>query len=51
MSTNETPIDERAGEAATYDVTAVEDKWLQVWKDLDPFRADDDSPRGRSATR
>ncbi len=33
------------GEAATYDVTAVEEKWLQVWKDLDPFRADDDSPR------
>jgi leucyl-tRNA synthetase len=40
MSTNETPA-EATGEAATYDVTAVEDKWLQVWKDLDPFRADD----------
>jgi leucyl-tRNA synthetase len=32
-------------EAATYDVTAVETKWQQVWKDLDPFRADDDSAR------
>ena len=28
-----------------YDPTAVEAKWQQVWADLDPFRADDDSPR------
>src|SRR5690349_15538252 len=42
-----TPMSEAADaqEAATYDVTAVEEKWLRVWKDLDPFRADDDSPR------
>ena len=34
-----------ADEPATYDVRAVEDKWLPVWHDLDPFRADDASPR------
>src|SRR5688500_20320870 len=27
--------------AATYDVHAVEEKWLPVWEGLDPFRADD----------
>ncbi|HYF72486.1 MAG TPA: class I tRNA ligase family protein, partial [Nocardioides sp.] len=32
-------------EAAAYDVRAVQDKWLPVWERLDPFRADDDSPR------
>ena len=30
-----------ADEPATYDVRAVEDKWLPVWAELDPFRADD----------
>ena len=30
---------------ATYDVHAVEEKWQKVWEKLDPFRADDDSPR------
>ena len=46
-----TPMDEgvqahdEAQEAATYDVVAVQDKWQAVWADLDPFRADDDSPR------
>src|ERR1044072_298446 len=43
------PMDEgRAdsqGEAATYDVAAVEEKWQRVWAELDPFRAHDDSPR------
>ena len=29
----------------TYDVHATEDRWLPVWDELDPFRADDDSPR------
>ena len=29
----------------TYDVSAVEAKWLPVWEKLQPFRADDDSPR------
>ena len=32
-------------EAATYDVASVEAKWLPVWEKLQPFRADDDSPR------
>ncbi len=31
--------------AATYDVRAVEEKWLPVWEKLDTFRADDASPR------
>jgi leucyl-tRNA synthetase len=30
-----------AAEAATYDVTAVQAKWLPVWDKLEPFRADD----------
>jgi leucyl-tRNA synthetase len=29
----------------SYDVHATEAKWLPVWDKLDPFRADDDSPR------
>ncbi len=29
----------------TYDVAAVEAKWLPVWEQLQPFRAGDDSPR------
>ncbi|GAB2627923.1 leucine--tRNA ligase [Nocardioides ginkgobilobae] len=29
----------------TYDVTAVEEKWRPVWDRLQPFKADDDSPR------
>jgi len=33
--------DEQVG----YDVHATEAKWLPVWERLDPFRADDDSPR------
>jgi leucyl-tRNA synthetase len=31
----------------SYDVAAVERKWLPVWEELDPFRADDDSPKER----
>ena len=31
--------------STTYDVTAVEEKWRPVWDRLQPFRADDDSPR------
>ncbi len=34
-----------AAEAATYDVAAVQAKWLPVWDTLDPFRTDDDSPK------
>ncbi len=33
------------GEAATYDIAAVEDKWYRVWEDLQPFRASDDVAR------
>jgi leucyl-tRNA synthetase len=29
----------------TYDIEATETKWQRVWDDLQPFRADDDSPR------
>ena len=32
-------------ERATYDIAATEAKWQRVWEELDPFRADDDSPR------
>jgi leucyl-tRNA synthetase len=32
-------------ERATYDIAAAETKWQRVWSELDPFRADDDSPR------
>jgi leucyl-tRNA synthetase len=32
-------------EAATYDVAAVQAKWLPVWDKLEPFRADDTSTK------
>lgn len=32
-------------ERETYDTAATETKWRAVWDDLQPFRADDDSPR------
>ncbi|MCX6395608.1 MAG: leucine--tRNA ligase [Propionibacteriales bacterium] len=32
-------------EQVGYDVHATEAKWLPVWNELDPFRADDQSPR------
>src|SRR6478735_4619277 len=41
MSQQETHQDEQAA----YDVRAAQDKWLPVWDELQPFRADDDSPR------
>ena len=31
----------------TYDVQATQDKWLPVWDEMQPFRADDDSPRDK----
>jgi leucyl-tRNA synthetase len=37
--------DTQQPETAAYDVRAIQDKWLPVWDRLDPFRADDDSPR------
>ena len=30
---------------ATYDIAATQEKWLRVWEEIDPFTADDDSPR------
>src|SRR6478735_1838813 len=39
----ETHRDDR--EQQSYDVHATEAKWQPVWERLDPFRADDDSPR------
>jgi leucyl-tRNA synthetase len=41
--------DTTTGDAATYDIEAVQDKWFRVWQDLQPFRADDDVVR--SGTR
>ncbi len=35
---------ETSGEAATYDVDAVQDKWRKVWADLDSFRAGSAAP-------
>ncbi|WP_322938334.1 leucine--tRNA ligase [Nocardioides bizhenqiangii] len=32
-----------ATEASSYDVHAVEAKWLPVWEKIDPFRADDEA--------
>ena len=45
MSEQDTQRAPQHDEAAAYDVRAVQDKWLPVWERLDPFRADDDSPR------
>ncbi|MCB0908628.1 MAG: class I tRNA ligase family protein, partial [Nocardioidaceae bacterium] len=42
MSEQTTPTERPAD---SYDVKATQDKWLPVWQELDPFRADDDSPR------
>jgi leucyl-tRNA synthetase len=35
----------RETRGTTYDVHAVEAKWPPIWEKLDPFRAQDDSPR------
>jgi leucyl-tRNA synthetase len=35
------PREEPSEPAATYDVEAMQAKWLPVWDDLEPFRADD----------
>ena len=43
---HESGVDDRAdNRAASYDVAAVEQKWQQVWADLDLFRADDASSK------
>src|SRR3954447_6709171 len=40
-----TSADEHQGDAATYDIAAVEEKWYRVWEDLQPFKARDDVVR------
>ncbi|MFT3872329.1 MAG: leucine--tRNA ligase [Nocardioides sp.] len=48
MSEQQPPADaapSSAVEREQYDVQATQAKWLPVWEKLDPFRADDDSPR------
>jgi leucyl-tRNA synthetase len=39
--------DEHDESRSTYDIVAVQDKWLKVWQDLDPFKARDDGSRER----
>ncbi len=47
-ATTDTVATTATDEAPTsYDVSAVEQKWQPVWEELDPFRADDDSPKER----
>jgi len=36
-------MSEQESERSTYDVHAVEAKWLSVWDEIDPFRTDDDA--------
>ncbi len=43
--TGDTGAHHGTDERATYDIAATETKWQRVWEELDPFRADDDSPR------
>ncbi len=51
MSATPTPANDAANDDLassdpnTYDVVATQEKWLPVWEKLDPFRADDNSPR------
>src|SRR5690349_13491114 len=40
-----TMSEQQQSERETYDVQAIEAKWLPVWEKLQPFRADDESPR------
>jgi leucyl-tRNA synthetase len=35
------------GDATSYDVVAVQDRWRKVWDELDPFRAADDGSKER----
>ncbi len=43
--TQTTPTETAAGDAETYDAGALQEKWRAVWDELEPFTADDDSPR------
>jgi leucyl-tRNA synthetase len=42
MSQEQATSEDAAGDAATYDIAAVEQKWFGVWEDLQPFKASDD---------
>ena len=39
--------DDREEQAATYDISAVQDRWRKVWEDLNPFQAADDGSKER----
>jgi leucyl-tRNA synthetase len=41
MERDEAMSEQERTEQGSYDVHAVEEKWLPVWEKLDPFRADD----------
>ncbi|MBC2934145.1 leucine--tRNA ligase [Nocardioides sp. zg-1228] len=43
--TTDTGAHDASEARATYDIEATETKWQRVWEELEPFRADDDSPR------
>ncbi|MDZ5662459.1 leucine--tRNA ligase [Nocardioides sp. S-58] len=45
MTTDTGAHDPSATERASYDIEATETKWQRVWGELEPFRADDHSPR------
>jgi leucyl-tRNA synthetase len=40
-------VTDQTAERSAYDVEAVQEKWLKVWQELDPFRAADDGTRER----
>ena len=40
-------VADQPAERSTYDVEAVQEKWLSVWQEMDPFRAVDDGTRER----
>ena len=42
-----TEKDSHSREQSTYDVEAVQEKWLKIWDDLDPYRAKDDDSAER----
>src|SRR4051794_30358091 len=47
MTSQDTAHPQHRDEPTSYDVDATQEKWLQVWQDMDPFRAIDDGTRER----
>ena len=47
----ETQKTEQRDEPATYDIVGTQDKWQQVWADLDSFRATDSAADGNERRR